>query len=542
MLKRVTIIFSIFIVLGLVRAQNSLSVQGALGFVTIDDKIWGQIALRPVFPLWKFRVALDLFFYIDQNGNIHQDEWNFSTDEAIKNTLIDKILFIQFGKHDEPVYLRLGMLDRVTLGYGALVFDYTNGFLYPQSRKIGLENKLRWKSFEFEAFANDFKENLGLVGIRAQTGAANLFTIGITGVLDRNQYLGLEDSDYDGRPDLVDDFPNNRSYWIDSDGDGLADNHMDEIDRDGDGFPDIYDLDVIHAYWDALGDAVGEDFSNETYYDSLPDENVELKNEPLNVDKETDAVAGFGLDIGVPIMQTENIYVGMYSQYLQLVGETTNPGTLESEALGSGLVPAGLATRFGPLSLNLEYRMVPKGNFEFEYWNRNYEITRSTLAPLDLTTFGNQNEPRFHLVTKESGLGRIGIMKGYYGRVQIELGESVWLTTTYQNLSGAIWKSDQRSFTNGSLRNFLAAVELARGIGRIQYASAYYQQRNVPDPFKFNPAENTVMGYNFGVKLGLGILLNYTYKRTYRDNNGDGDVNDTDDVINIIIIEASFGF
>jgi hypothetical protein len=542
MSKRATIIFSIFIVMGLAKAQNSLSVQGALGFVTIDDKIWGQIAVRPVFPLWKFRVALDLFFYIDQDGNIHQDEWDFSNNEAIKNTLIDKILFIQFGRHDEPVYLRLGMLDRVTLGYGALVFDYTNAFLYPQSRKIGLENKLRWKSLEFEAFANDFKENIGLVGIRAEAGVTDLLKVGLTGVLDRNQYLGLEDSDYDGRPDLVDDFPDNRSYWIDSDGDGLADNHVDEIDRDGDGFPDIYDLEVIHNYWDALGEAVGEDFSNETYYDSLPDENVELKNEPLNIDEESDAVAGFGLDIGVPIILTENIYVGMYSQYLQLIGETTSPVTAERETLGSGLIPAGLATRFGPLSLNLEYRMIPKGNFEFEYWNRSYETTRSILSPLDLAPFGNQNEPRFQLVTKESGLGRIGTMKGYYGRVQIELGESVWLTTTYQNLTGAVWKADQGSFTNGSLQNFMAAIELSREIGRIQHASAYYQQRNIPDPFKFEPSETTVMGYNFGIKLGLGILLNYTYKRTYRDSNGDGDVNDTDDAINITIIEATFGF
>ena len=43
-------------------AQAERSVQGAFGAVTIDGKVWNQIALRPVIPIWKFGVALDLVF------------------------------------------------------------------------------------------------------------------------------------------------------------------------------------------------------------------------------------------------------------------------------------------------------------------------------------------------------------------------------------------------------------------------------------------------------------------------------------------------
>ena len=54
--------------------------------------------------------------------------------------------------------------------------------------------------------------------------------------MDRNQYLGLKDRDGDGRPDLVDDFPDDKNYWLDTDGDGLADIDTDrEFDVDGDG-------------------------------------------------------------------------------------------------------------------------------------------------------------------------------------------------------------------------------------------------------------------------------------------------------------------
>ena len=65
--------------------------QGAVGSVTIDGKVWNQIAMRPVIPIGKWGVALDLVVYFDAQGNIHSDEWDFSSGRAIKNTLIDKI-------------------------------------------------------------------------------------------------------------------------------------------------------------------------------------------------------------------------------------------------------------------------------------------------------------------------------------------------------------------------------------------------------------------------------------------------------------------
>ena len=69
--------------------NTSKSLQGAFGAVTIDGKIWNQIALRPIIPIGKISVALDIVFYIDQDGNVHDDEWDFSTGEKSKNSIID---------------------------------------------------------------------------------------------------------------------------------------------------------------------------------------------------------------------------------------------------------------------------------------------------------------------------------------------------------------------------------------------------------------------------------------------------------------------
>ena len=47
--------------------------QGAIGSVTIDGKVWNQVAMRPVIPLGNWAVALDLVIYFDAEGNIHSD-------------------------------------------------------------------------------------------------------------------------------------------------------------------------------------------------------------------------------------------------------------------------------------------------------------------------------------------------------------------------------------------------------------------------------------------------------------------------------------
>ena len=67
--------------------SSSSSLQGAFGAVTIDGKIWNQIALRPVIPFGKLSVAFDMVLYIDQDGNIHDDEWDFSNGEKSKNSI-----------------------------------------------------------------------------------------------------------------------------------------------------------------------------------------------------------------------------------------------------------------------------------------------------------------------------------------------------------------------------------------------------------------------------------------------------------------------
>ena len=492
--------------------------QGAIGSVTIDGKVWNQIAMRPVIPLGKWAVALDLVIYFDAEGNIHSDEWNFSSPSAIKNSLIDKIYYIRYGFPGDPLFARIGALDKVDLGYGILVNGYSNSILYPQDRKIGVNFEKNSPSIKYEAFANDLKENLGLFGGRASSRKFMGLPIGISFVSDRNQYLGLRDNDNDGRPNIVDDFPNDKSWWLDSDGDGLSDYDPNEWDIDGDGITDTLDS-RIPGY---SGDPI------------VLDDNILKKDEPLNLNKDSDGIMAIAIDMGFPVINKENFSVTVYSQAAQMIGETVHPGTGEIQELGVGVIPFGLSSRFGPLSFSFEYRMMPEGKFEFNYWNRLYEIER--------ISFTKNSSSQIILRTKESRLGRFGKQNGYFSGASLDLGNIFQVNLSYNNMIGNQWSDKEVRYLEDKNQTFLGSLKLKKSISRLQSASAFYQQRNVPNPFKFEYTESTIIGYNLGISMGQGLVLNYIFRRSFRDYNANGRIDGNAEMIDITSIETSFVF
>lgn len=523
------IIISILVASSLLFSQSKMT--GAFGTVTIDGKVWNQVALRPVTPIGKFNIAWDLVFYFDQDGNVYDENWDFSSGEKAKNTLIDKIYYISYGRRSDPLYFKIGALDRVDLGYGILVNGYSNAVQYPSVRNVGLDLSVKNKLGSAQGFINDFKQNIGLVGGRFRLPKLIPIPVAISIVVDRNQFLGLKDLDDDGVPDLVDHFPGNENYWLDSDGDGLADNHASEFDRDGDGFPDIYDIDVIHAWWDDLGESVGQDFSNEAYYDSLPDQEASLLPEPLNVKTTPDRIGALAIDFGYPIVAQENMLITVYAQAAQMLGTTFHPGTGKSLDLGMGLVPLGIASNFGPATFNLEYRMIPNGQFEFSYWNRSYDLERATFITMNDST---------RVMTKESKLGRYGEQKGFYAYLGMKIGSLLKAGASYQNLIGKNWDDSEADYVESENKSFLASLNLTKSISRLKFARLYYQQRNVPNPFDFKYTEGTIMGYKAGIEISSGLMLNYTFQRSFRDLDGDGDVDSPNETINLTTIETSF--
>jgi hypothetical protein len=514
----ITFLIALIAVIGNDCAHAQIKNNGAIGSVTIDGKIWNQLAMRPLVPLGKFAVAFDLVVYFDAEGNVRSEGWDFSSSKSIKNSIIDKIYYIKYGDPGSSTYARIGALDNIDIGYGVLVNGYSNSVLYPQDRKIGVIIEKNNQSFKFKGFVNDLKENAGLYGGRIQNKNILGFPIGITFVSDRNQYLGLKDSDNDGRPNIVDDFPYNGKWWLDTDGDGLSDYDPNEWDIDGDGITDTLDS-RIPGY-------IGDPF--------ILDGNITRKDEPINLSEDSDGIMALAIDIGLPLIKSDNYAISIYSQAAQMIGRAINPETKKIQNLGVGIIPLGIASQFGLLKFKLEYRIIPDGNFEFDYWNRLYEIER--------ISFVRNNSNQVLLRTKESRLGRYGRQKGYFSGATVNFGGILQGNLSYNNMTGNLWSETDSRFTETKNQTFISSLSLKKGFSKLKRASVFYQQRNVPNPFRFEYSESTIIGYNLGISMGQGLVLNYIFRRSFRDYNANGRIDGINETIDITSIETSFIF
>lgn len=497
-------------------AQSNVQMQGAIGAVTIDGKIYNQIALRPVIPIGKFGIALDIVLYMDEEGNIRDDDWDFSSPDAGFNTLVDKIYYIRYGYPDDPLYARVGALDNVTLGYGILLSGYANTMEYPQVKKVGIDFRMKRKRFSLQAMTNDFSELGGVLGLRTTVPLKLGIPLGVSFVMDKNQYFGLKDSDGDGYPDLLEGFPYDKNLWQDTDGDGLADNDPREWDIDNDGITDTLDADIPGWTLDTV---------------IVLDNDIIRMEEPVNILRDHNSVAAIALDGAIPIYDDDRFKVSFYVQIAKLIGRTVDPESGKEKALGIGMVPLGLVASFGPAQLNIEYRKTPTGRFEFGYWNRAYELERSIFV---------LSNNAMTVQTKENRLGEYGPSSGLYGRLRLNLGSLLMASAQYQTLTGKKWKPSPGVFEVIQYQNFYAEAGLKKSISKLKTAKLFFQQRNVPNLFEFEPNTGTVMGYRLGFEMGSGMVINYIFRKSFRDLNGDGDVTDPDEAINITAIETTF--
>ena len=113
---------------------------------------------------------------------------------------------------------------------------------------------------------------------------------------------------------------------------------------------------------------------------------------------------------------------------------------------------------------------------------------------------------------------------------------------SYQSLNGEQFNLEENKYESKANKSFTTVLGLKKSVSKIEKASWFYQQRNVPNPFNFEFSESTIMGYNIGLTLGNGMMLTYVFRRTFNDLNGDGDVSDNGEMNNMTNIETSFTF
>ena len=77
--------------------NSKTSIQAGYGTVTLGGVQWQRFSLRPDFPLGKFGLGLDLELFIDNEGKISKEGWDFSSRNQIWDTLLRKIYYARYG-------------------------------------------------------------------------------------------------------------------------------------------------------------------------------------------------------------------------------------------------------------------------------------------------------------------------------------------------------------------------------------------------------------------------------------------------------------
>jgi len=496
-----------------------------LGSVTLDDQVYYQIALRPEINLGKFGIGLDIVGYMDGQGNFRKDEWDEPSD------YLDKIFYLRYGQPQDPFFMRIGAMPVVQYGFGGLMNNYSNITEYPQVRRVGFEmgGKISDKATlkGFVADMKEFKTGAGLLGVRGTYKPLGKFplVLGVNVMADMNQYGGLKDKDGDNRPDLVDDFPDDKLYWLDSDGDQLADGDPLEFDIDGDGITDTLDA-RIPGY---TGPVI------------FLDDSIVAKSEPFNLATNKSKIIGVSADISFPLLTRNSFNLVAYTEgsllkYQDTLWAIRADTLLVKRHIGLGLVGPGIqANILKFLTLKFEYRY-SSSLYQPGFFNTTYDFERAGF----LKTRTKAGADSVYVQTKDrASLTNPYAMRGFFGSASASLFNLVRFEAGYQKMAPV--NADTSAYESNS---FIAILDFNTDpIPKISEARAYYIRNNDPNPFDFaNPTANTTIGYKLGYELAPGVSLVYNMQESYRDLDGSGTIDQDNERIRIISIETAFNF
>lgn len=477
--KLISMIIILFAMTSLLLAQSSddqkMGGSVIVGATTINNQNYQQIGLRADIPIWKLGFGLDIQLYIDDQGNIREEDWDKFDD------YLDKIYYVRWAKKGDPFYLKVGGLENSSLGYGIIINNYSNMVQYPTYKRIGMESSFKLGKVGTELFLNNFKEAFAdkpgmVMGARATYDLPLRFVAGATFASDFNEYNGLFDTDNDGYPDAIDSYPNDKKLVTE----------IDKMEKDLNGLPDATIEQVIQTM--IANGAI----------DSTRKENM------VKYDEETSSVSIIGADIGYPIISTDLLSLDVYAQAAQIV------------SYGFGFSAPGFKFKAGPVTAYAEYRHSGE-EFIFGYFNNTYELERAR-------TFGKQ------VVTKKQTLDYAQAMDGYYAGLGVDLFKWAMLNIGYQDLKGD-------SLNAKSLRGDLSVTK----IPKLSTAKAYYSQDNVDD-FTEWKTPSTIMGYVLGYEISSGVSMNFDYRFTFEDKNGNGKISGKDETNKSISIYTAIKF
>lgn len=132
-----------------------------VGVAFIGDQKYISMRLQPELSFGKFGIGFDIpLMFNTDDGSLRTDEFK----DGVGPLRI--VRYARYGvKHQDPVYARVGDITGTSLGYGLIMFNYTNAVSFDK-RQVGLNVDLNYqKRFGFEAVYSDFSD-FKIFGVR----------------------------------------------------------------------------------------------------------------------------------------------------------------------------------------------------------------------------------------------------------------------------------------------------------------------------------------------------------------------------------------
>ncbi len=162
-MKKLAVLAAILLAPLLARAQDGIDPQtglnglfmGGVGISVIDENgvktTYVTVNLQPDVAISKlgFGLNIDILY----NPEAEEGEDQYRTDDL----KLEKIVrYVRWGQKRDPLYARVGALDRASLGHGFIMANYNNQII-ENERKLGLEFDINTDVAGVETFMNNFK-------------------------------------------------------------------------------------------------------------------------------------------------------------------------------------------------------------------------------------------------------------------------------------------------------------------------------------------------------------------------------------------------
>lgn len=402
-------------------APDKTTYDLSLGAVTVDDQQWARLAFGIEVPVWKFGVFFDIEVFFDQQNKISNKGWDFKDDPV--NAIARKIRYVRFGHEKDPLFIKVGGLSNVTLGYGFLMDRFTNMLHYPGEKLIGAQfylNDVTPAGITLQLVGADFLELRDKY--QGGVGAARLafrplktsglpvisnLAIGAAIAYDRNVFAPARDWEFSKDQSLI------QSAW------------------DSGILPDS----AVSAWLLANG------YNADSIKKIIDNENVaKARVSPFGI---------WGGDIGLPIISTPLVSFDLYAQ----------TGIRMDSVSGWGIGAPGAALKVWRLSASLEYRHT-QGRFLPGFFGPYYLDERLIRSPSIYSKADSLNDDT---------------LNGVFGRLGFDLADAIFVDGAYQYLIGSTAENkDQRFELTGKIGKLITDK-----IPKIKKMEAYLYKTNI---------------------------------------------------------------